>query len=117
MERLTTDDVQHRAPVQIVEFLWLRHDEVSSPERTLSVDGKTVDTHRIPSTICCTPVWFEGLDVGGDYSTPVDNQYASPNKFTGTVAQVVFNNSPLKLTAEQQTDYYQRLYAAAKAIQ
>lgn len=84
---------------------------------TLSVDGKTVDTHRVPSIICCTPVWFEGLDGGGDYSTPVDEQYATPNKFTGTIAQVVFNTSPIKLTAEQRKDYMKSVFAAAMGIQ
>jgi arylsulfatase len=49
---------------------------------TLSVDGRPVDSHRVPSTICCTLVWFEGLDIGVDYSTPVDDQYTVPNKFT-----------------------------------
>jgi len=84
---------------------------------TLSVDGKTLDSHRVSSTICCTLVWFEGLDVGADYSTPVDEQYTVPNKFTGTITQVVFNNSPMKLTAEQKADYYKSLYAAAMGIQ
>lgn len=84
---------------------------------TLSVDGQTVDTHRVPKTICCTLCWFEGLDVGADYSTPVDEQYKVPHKFTGTLSQVVFNNSPMKLTAEEKADFYQRLAAARRAIQ
>ena len=58
---------------------------------TLSVDGRTVDSHRIPRTICCTQVWFEGLDVGADNSMPVDDRYTVPNKFTGGIDQVVFH--------------------------
>src|SRR5215467_3595480 len=65
---------------------------------TLSVDGRAVDSHRIPRTICCTQVWFEGLDVGADNSTPVDDQYTVPNKFTGDIDQVVFNTGEMKLT-------------------
>jgi len=83
----------------------------------LSVDGQTVDTHRIPSTICCTLVWFEGLDIGADYSTPVDDQYTVPSEFTGTISQVVFNNSPMKLTAEEKVVFYQHLDAAGRGIQ
>jgi arylsulfatase len=84
---------------------------------TLSVDGKTVDTHRVPKTICCAMCWFEGLDVGADYSTPVDDQYTVPNKFTGTLSQVVFNNSPMKLTAEEKAEYDERLAEARRSIQ
>jgi hypothetical protein len=85
---------------------------------TLSVDGKTVDTHRIPSTVCCTLVWFEGLDVGADYSTAVDEQqYTVPNKFNGTISQVVFNNTPMKLTAEQKAEFIERLDAAGRGMQ
>jgi hypothetical protein len=84
---------------------------------TLSVDGRPVDTHRIPSTICCTLVWFEGLDVGADYSTPVDDQYSVPRKFTGTISQVVFNISPMKLKAAEKAGFLQRLDAAARSIQ
>ena len=84
---------------------------------TLSVDGKTVDTHRVPNTICCTQVWFEGMDVGGDYSTPMDDQYTSPNKFTGDIAQVVFDTSPMKLTAEERNDYLKNVFAASMGIQ
>ena len=64
-----------------------------------------------------TLVWFEGLDIGADNSTPVDDQYKVPNKFTGTIAQVVFNTSPMKLTPQQKTEFLQRLDAAGRGIQ
>jgi len=84
---------------------------------TLSVDGRTVDCHRIDRTICCTLVWFEGLDVGADNSTPVDDQYTVPNKFTGSIDQVVFNTGEMKLTTEQKREYFKRIHAAAMGIQ
>ena len=64
-------------------------------------------------------VWqiFEGLDVGGDYSTPVDSNYDSPNVFTGSIAQVVFHTGPLKLSAAQYKEYRKQLFAAAMAYQ
>jgi hypothetical protein len=49
---------------------------------TLSVDSPAVDTRRLEHTVPLTWPIFEGLDVGGDYSTPVDASYSSPNKFT-----------------------------------
>jgi arylsulfatase len=84
---------------------------------TLSVDGQTVDTHHVPQTICCILVWFEGLDIGADYSTPVDEQYSVPDKFTGTISQVFFNTSPMKLTMKQKAELYERLDAAGRGIQ
>jgi hypothetical protein len=47
----------------------------------------------------------------------VDEQYTVPNKFTGTIAQVVFNTSPMKLTVQQKTEFLQRLDAAGRGIQ
>ncbi|MBV8171618.1 MAG: sulfatase-like hydrolase/transferase [Candidatus Eremiobacteraeota bacterium] len=84
---------------------------------TLSVDGKAVDTHRVPATVPSTLPWFEGLDIGGDYSTPVDPSYTVPNKFTGSISQVVYHTGPLKISQAQWPEYYQRLFAAAMGIQ
>jgi len=61
--------------------------------------------------------WFEGLDIGADYSTRVDDQYTVPNKFTGTISQVVFKNSPMKLTADEKIEFYKRADAAGRGIQ
>jgi hypothetical protein len=49
-------------------------------------------------------VWFEGVDVGAD-NTPLDDQYAVSNKFTGSIDQVVFHSSEMKLTAEEKREY------------
>ncbi|MBV8164933.1 MAG: arylsulfatase [Candidatus Eremiobacteraeota bacterium] len=84
---------------------------------TLSVDGKTVDSHRVPHTTPLTWPWFEGLDVGGDYSTPVDPSYTSPNNFTGSISQVVFHTGPLKISAQQLPEFEKAEAAAAMGIQ
>jgi len=84
---------------------------------TLSVDGKTVDSKRIPHTIPATLPWFEGLDVGADYATEVDSDYKVPNAFTGTISQVVFKSGPMKISKAQVPEYYQRLLAAMLGIE
>jgi arylsulfatase A-like enzyme len=84
---------------------------------TLSVDGKTVDTHRIDQTVPGTLTWFEGLDVGADYSTPVDANYKVPFAFTGTISQVVFHTGAMKISKAQVPEFYQRLYTAYMGIQ
>jgi len=84
---------------------------------TLSVDGTTVDTHRVEHTVPIIWPIFEGLDVGGDYSTPVDANYSCPNKFTGSISQVVFHTGPMKLTDVQMKEYHQLRLAAAMSYQ
>ena len=84
---------------------------------TLSVDGKTVDTHRIDRTVPSTLTWFEGLDVGADYSTPVDENYTVPFAFTGSISQVVFHTGAMKISKAQVPEFYQRLYTAYMGIQ
>jgi len=84
---------------------------------TLSVDGKTVDTHRVGKTVPATMPWFEGLDIGADYSTPVDENFTVPNKFTGSISQVVFHTGAMKISKAQVPEYYRLLFAAAMGIQ
>jgi arylsulfatase A-like enzyme len=84
---------------------------------TLSVDGATVATHRIAHTVPSTLPWFEGLDIGADYSTPVDAAYAVPNEFDGTIRQVTFHTGPLKLAASQVPQFYQLRLDAALGYQ
>jgi arylsulfatase A-like enzyme len=84
---------------------------------TLLVDGKAVASHTIPHTVPATMPWFEGLDVGGDYSTPVDNRYKVPFNFTGTINSVTFTTGPMKLTHAQHEEYLKRLHQAMMGIQ
>lgn len=85
---------------------------------TLSVDGKSVASHRIERTIPGTLPWFEGLDVGADYSTPVDRAYQVPNKFSGAISTVTFHSGAMKLaTAAQRRQYYAQLWNAMMGIE
>ncbi|HME81136.1 MAG TPA: arylsulfatase [Candidatus Eremiobacteraceae bacterium] len=84
---------------------------------TLSVDGTTVDSHRVPHTTPLTLPWFEGLDVGMDNSTPVDANYTVPNAFTGSISQVVYHTGPMMLSKAQWPEYYNRMLAAWMGIQ
>ena len=84
---------------------------------TLLVDGKAVATHKIPHTVPATMPWFEGLDIGGDYSTPVDANYKSPNLFNGVVKSVTFNTGPMKLSQAQSADFFEKLHQAEMGIQ
>jgi hypothetical protein len=84
---------------------------------TLSVDGIAADTHRREHTVPILWPIFEGLDVGGDYSTPVDADYASPNKFTGSISPVVLHSCAMKLAAAQLKQCRQLRIAAAMSYQ
>jgi arylsulfatase len=44
----------------------------------------------------------ETFDIGADTGTPVSADYASPNRFTGTIKKVVIDTAPAKLTAAEQ---------------
>jgi arylsulfatase A-like enzyme len=55
----------------------------------LKVDGKEVQTIRMPKTIPLTLAWDENFDVGADTLTGVDDQdYQTPFKFTGTLSKL-----------------------------
>ncbi len=84
---------------------------------TLIVDGKTVATNKMAHSTPFTFPWFEGLDVGGDYSTPVDRNYTVPNKFTGTVVSVTFKTSPMQISRSQMPAYMAGLFNAGMGIQ
>lgn len=84
---------------------------------TLMVDGKTVATNKMAHSIPFTMPWFEGLDVGADYSTPVDSNYTVPNKFTGTVVSVTFKTSPMQISRSQMPAYMAGLFNAGMGIQ
>ncbi len=84
---------------------------------TLLVDGKSVASHRMPRTIPSTMPWFEGLDIGADYSTPVDANYKVPFKFTGTINLVTFQTGAMKISQAQHDELMERLYGAAMGIQ
>jgi arylsulfatase len=55
---------------------------------SLFVNDRKVGEGRISETTCCTFSLDEGTDVGRDDGTPASDAYASPNRFTGKIAQV-----------------------------
>ncbi len=44
----------------------------------------------------------ETFDIGADTGTPVSADYASPNRFTGTLKKVVIDSQPANLTAAEE---------------
>ena len=75
----------------------------------LSVDGKELAkktiTHTIPLMMTCD----ETFDVGVDTRTGVDESYALPFRFTGTINKLTFKLGPSQMSAEEQA-------ASAEAI-
>ena len=67
----------------------------------LKVDGKEVQTIKLPHTIPFTLQWDETFDVGADTETGVDDQdYQVPFKFTGTIDKLTLTIDRPKLSPE-----------------
>jgi len=82
-------------------------------QATLSVDGVTVGSERLPQTIAYRMSLDETLDIGEDTGTPVSDDYDVPFEFTGTLEKVTINITEQKLTEEQLRKYREgRLKAA-----
>ena len=80
---------------------------------TLTVDGKTVATGKIPKTIPYRVSLDETLDIGEDTGTPISEDYHVPFKFTGTLEKVTINIAEQKLTEKELQQYREgRLKAA-----
>ena len=70
----------------------------------LKVDGKAVDSKKIPHTLATTTQWDETFDVGSDAGTPVDDRdYQCPFAFTGKLNKLTLNvGSPAASGAQQK---------------
>ena len=80
----------------------------------LSVDGKTLDTKKIPHTIPFLMSIDETFDIGVDTRTPVDDKdYQVPFRFTGKIAKLTFKLGPEQLV-EQDREVMQKALARAK---
>jgi arylsulfatase len=65
---------------------------------TLKVDGKAVDTRKVPSTIPLINQWDETFDVGSDTGTGVnDSDYKVPFSFTGKISKLTVKLGPMQL--------------------
>ncbi|HET9029078.1 MAG TPA: arylsulfatase [Candidatus Aquilonibacter sp.] len=66
---------------------------------TLKVDGSAVASHHIARTIGYIFPWDDGLSVGQDTATAVDDHYQAPFPFTGAIDHVTIAVGPLKVSA------------------
>ncbi|MFO0825375.1 MAG: hypothetical protein U0792_20020 [Gemmataceae bacterium] len=70
---------------------------------TLKVDGKAVDTKKIPATLASTTQWDETFDVGSDTGTPVnDRDYKCPFVFTGKLEKLTVKLGPSQVLPAQK---------------
>jgi arylsulfatase len=79
----------------------------------LSVDGKTLDTKKIPHTIPFLMSIDESFDIGVDTRTSVDDKdYQVPFRFTGKIAKLTFKLGPEQVAEEEQKAMQQALARA-----
>jgi arylsulfatase len=71
----------------------------------LKVDGKAVDTKKVPTTLATTTQWDETFDVGSDVGTPVDDRdYKCPFAFTGKLTKLTVTLGPSQMLPEQKKE-------------
>jgi len=64
----------------------------------LTVDGKAVDTQKLPATIPAINQWDESFDVGSDTGSSVnDKDYQVPFAFTGKIEKLTVKIGPSQL--------------------
>ena len=77
----------------------------------LSVDGKEYARKTIEHTIPLLMSIDETFDVGADTRSPVDDSYAIPFRFNGTINKLTFKLGPEQLTAQDKEDAAKKLAA------
>jgi arylsulfatase len=84
----------------------------------LSVDGKEVDSKKIPHTIPALMTIDESFDVGVDTRTGVDDKdYQPPFRFTGKLDKLTIKLEEPKRTAEEQELLERKTREAKNAAQ
>jgi arylsulfatase len=69
----------------------------------LKVDGKAVDTRKIPHSTAMIFQWDETFDVGSDTGTPVDDRdYKVPFTFTGKLNRLTVKIGPMQLFPKEK---------------
>jgi arylsulfatase len=68
----------------------------------LTVDGRELAKQTIPHTIPLIMTMDETFDIGSDTRTGVDDSYALPFRFTGTIDKLTFKLGPSQMTAAEQ---------------
>ena len=67
---------------------------------SLFVNGEKVGEGRIERTAWGRFSADETFDIGADSGSPVSADYASPNRFTGTIEKVVIDTQPASMSAD-----------------
>ena len=91
--------------VVAVDFVYEGGGVGKGGQATLTVDGRTVASSRIPRTIAFRMSLDETLDIGQDTGTPVNGDYRLPFAFTGNLERVTINVTEEQLTDEQIREY------------
>jgi arylsulfatase len=118
VERYTVAGEQKLAPGRHVVTLDFNYDGGGvgkGGQATLTVDGKTVGSGKIPKTIAFRMSLDETLDIGQDTGTPVSEEYQVPFDFTGTLEQITIHIAEHKLTDEELQQYREGRLKAALA--
>ncbi|MFO0926177.1 MAG: arylsulfatase [Gemmataceae bacterium] len=69
----------------------------------LQVDGKPVDSRKVPHTLAASTQWDETFDVGSDTGTSVDDRdYQVPFVFTGKLTNLTVQVGPSQLLPAQE---------------
>jgi arylsulfatase A-like enzyme len=105
VERTTVAGKDALAPGKhtvVVDFKYNGPGIGKSGTATLTVDGTSVASAKIPRTIPFRVSADETFDVGEDTGTPVSEDYKVPFKFTGTLNKLVIRLSEGALTPEEQ---------------
>ncbi len=82
---------------------------------TLFVNGEKVGEGRIGQTVPARYSADETFDVGMDTGSPVSNDYASPNRFGGTLKKIEISLGPSVLSPEDEQKVQTMERAAAAA--
>ena len=80
---------------------------------TLSVDGRVLSQQKMEHTIPFLMTIDESLDIGLDTRSPVDESYALPFRFAGTIDKLTYVIRPEQLSAADR-DEFNRVVAAAR---
>jgi arylsulfatase len=76
----------------------------------LKVDGKAVDTKKIPHTLASTTQWDETFDVGSDTGTSVDDRdYQCPFAFTGKLNKLTVELGALQMLPAQKKELEKKI--------
>jgi arylsulfatase len=73
---------------------------------TLKVDGKVIESKRIPKTMPFVFPEDETFDVGIDTRTPIDDRdYQVPFRFTGKLSRLTVEEGPIRGTLAQILEF------------